>query len=196
MESIFKCENFDITKVNFFSGNSNGKLTRYVTLAYPNNEIWYLQTPLMRIPFDPYTDNFCVSFTHDLEEFFHNLELYVLDELEKNIVSWYGKHMSRDDIEDIFESSIVQSKSPNFPAFLKVRTDDNVDIYRDKSIIDKSEIKKGMNVKLIINFNKIYINNKKIKIMFNTKQVLVGKEKKETNLPSMGYSMLDSDSDE
>lgn len=185
-------ENVGFAKPKF---GKNG--TKYVYFTYPNSENWLIQTPKMRVPFEPYDTSFCVSVGEKFGKCIKTLEEFLIHKASEKSTDWFCNYKSVEDVRSIYVS-MLNSFNSDFPPFLKINFKDNYEVYdSEENLVDKTHIKKRTYGTYIIKLSKIFIkvdeHGHTMKCFLDIEQVHIHKEKEETPKNSaMGeYSFLD-----
>ena len=197
MSVVYPYQQFNIKDISFGAPYSHRNGSKTVNIKYPHKEIRYLQSSKCKIPFDPYSNSFCVSLTEPFEKKLRELEAFVKKEAQDNSILWFGKELTSEELEQLYTPLFSESKTKGYPPFMRINiTDDyNVSFYDTKTRepIDKTQLTKGCEVRLVLKFVKIYINkNKKFKITMEMIQTLLYNKPPEES----AFPFLESDDDE
>lgn len=202
MEKIISYKSLDkdtIEGIGFNVPRMGKNGSRYVYFSYPNNEVWFIQTPKVRIPFEPYDTSFCINVDNQsFKECITNIEDYIIRMASEKSMQWFEVYKSVEEVRNIYVSMLTTlANNKDFPPFLKVNFTNSYEIYNiDGSLVDKTFFKKGVYAKFIIKLSKIYIkvdeNGYTMKCFLDLEQARISKPNKtETQTTMDSYSFLD-----
>lgn len=199
MEKIISYKSLDKTTVEgiMFNSPRHGKNgSKYVYFSYPNNEEWFIQTPKMKIPFEPYDTSFCVTVDNDsFKESIENIDEYLIRMASEKSMQWFEVYKSVEDIRKIYVPMLTRLNT-DYPPFLKVNFTNSYEIYNtDGSLVDKTYFKKGVYSKFILKLSKVYIkvheNGYTMKCFLDLEQARIAKSNKPQEKTLDSYSFLD-----
>ena len=188
--SVYKHKSIKVDKFELGTVNKSSAGSKKINIFYGDNN-WYLQTPKFRIPFDPYPDNFCISVTSDFEKKMQEIDEWVKFEAERKSLEWFGEVISKDKIEDLYEP-LCNCSNPKYPSFMKMRFHNKCGYINEQGEnIGEDLIKRGKEVKLLLQLKSIYIpkDNSKIKIIYSMEKLMLYDPKEE----KQEYAFIDDD---
>lgn len=157
MAKIISYRNFDVNGVEFTAPKISRNNNKTITLKYPNNETWFIQTPKSFVPFKPYDTNFCISVNDVLETKIREFEDYIVKSAVENSVSWFDAAKTEEEIKTIYTSMLNQT-STDYPPFMRLNFAREHEVYDPKGeMTDKNSIEAKIKIRAIVKFAKLYI---------------------------------------
>lgn len=194
--SVISYKNFDFTKLEFSNVKASKTGPRTVYFNYPNQEDTFFQTPKVKVTFNPYDTNFCVTADEALESKLREFETHIINNAVKHSSEWFGGVKTKDEVESMF-ISLLSKSSGDFPPFVRINFTQGCEIYNnDAEMVDNSKIIRGTQVRLILKFVKLYIKEKDgggltMRCNFDLNQVRISEQPEESKPTS--YAFVDSD---
>jgi len=194
MAKVVSYRTFDFSKIEFGNVKVSKDGPRIVYLNYPIDNQFF-QTAKSTVTFNPYETNFCVTMDPPMESKIKELEEHIIVNGVKNSAEWFGSVKTEEEVRDIFMPLLTQSKG-DFPPFMRVNFSSECEYYnKDGELVDKGEIKRGVRVRLILKFIKLYAKEKDGKMTMRCNFSLTQARISDTvqKKKPISYAFVDSD---
>ena len=193
MAKVVSYKSFDFSKIEFGNTKVSKGGPRTVYFNYPGQDEFF-QTPKSMVTFNPYDTNFCITVDDVFESKLREFEAHIISNAVKNSSEWFGSVKTESEIKEIFVSLLTKS-SGDFPPFMRVNFTQGCEFYnKEGNMVDKDDIKRGIKVRLIVKFVKLYIKEKDGKLVmrcnFDLTQARISEEAKPK---PTSYAFIDSD---
>lgn len=171
MAKVFHSTKFDISKLSLHPLYTGKEDKHSYAIRYPNGEQWFVQTPELRITFQPSCDKvwtICVDSNPALEKLFLSFESFI-----KNFIQSQNLFGQDVDIDQILHSKISDKDYITFNLLPNTRCFD-----WDKKKVDMANVERGAHIRFIFKLNYIQANTtyNSIKYDIDIEQIRLSKK--------------------